>query len=106
MAFVITGKCLGERYGACVDVCPVEAMHYGDHEHAAMMVINPDTCIVCGACKPECPIDAIVESEDEAPEWAEWNKVAADIWPNASGEADGWEHRDSDDAPHNPENAA
>ena len=86
MSYIIIGKCMGERYGACVEVCPVEAMHYGDHDGAPMMVINPDTCIDCGACLPECPIAAIVDSEDLAPDWAEYNKAAADMWPNASTE--------------------
>ena len=66
MSYVIIGKCMGERYGACVEVCPVEAMHFGDHEGAMMMVINPDTCIDCGACIPECPYEAI-STEDEVP---------------------------------------
>jgi NAD-dependent dihydropyrimidine dehydrogenase PreA subunit len=74
MSYVIIGKCLGERYGSCVDVCPVEAMHFGDHEGQPMMVIHPDTCIDCGACLPECPIEAIVETEEESPEWAAINK--------------------------------
>ncbi len=105
MAYVIIGKCMGERYGACVDVCPVEAMHFGEHEGACMMVIHPETCIDCGACQPECPIDAIVAEADESPDWAEYNGKAAEIWPNASTEADGWEHRDGDEPPLNPENA-
>lgn len=105
MSYVIIGKCMGERYGACVDVCPVEAMHYGDHEGAAMMVIHPDTCIDCGACLPECPILAIVDTEDQAPEWAEYNKAAAEMWPNATDRS-GWELRDPSEPPHNPENAA
>jgi ferredoxin len=105
MAYVIIGKCLGERYGACVDVCPVEAMHFGDHEGQPMMVINPDTCIDCGACLPECPIAAIVDTVDQAPEWAEYNKAAAAMWPNATQQKDGWEHRDPSEPPHNPANA-
>ena len=104
MSYVITGKCLGERYGACVGVCPVEAMHYGDHEGQNMMVIHPATCIDCGACLPECPIAAIVDSEDQAPEWAEYNKGASGMWPNANDKA-GWALRDPSESPHNPANA-
>lgn len=105
MAFVVTGKCLGERYGACVDVCPTECFHFGDVEGAAMMVINPENCIDCGACLPECPILAIVDSEDQSPEWAEYNLQAAEMWPNAHTETEGWERRDPAEPPHNPENA-
>ena len=39
-----------------------------------MLYIPPDECIDCGACLPECPIEAIVETEEESPEWAEINK--------------------------------
>ena len=105
MAYVITGKCLGERYGACVAVCPAECMHYGDHEGTQMMIINPDTCIDCGACKPECPIDAIVDSEDQSPAWHDFAAKAVDIWPNAHTDEEGWEVRDASEPALNPENA-
>ena len=105
MSYVIIGKCMGERYGACVDVCPVECMHYGDAEGQMMMVIDPDTCIDCGACLPECPIAAIVDSEDQAPEWADYNKQAVTVWPNAHTDRDGWTMRDASEAPFNPDNA-
>jgi ferredoxin len=38
------------------------------------MIINPEECIDCGACLPECPIEAIVETEEESPDWAVINK--------------------------------
>ncbi len=82
MAFVVTGKCLGERYGACVDVCPTECFHYGDADGAAMMVINPEACIDCGACLPECPIGAIVETGDQDPEYT---KINAELTPTFKG---------------------
>ncbi|MFC1521921.1 indolepyruvate ferredoxin oxidoreductase subunit alpha [Elusimicrobiota bacterium] len=65
MAHVITQKCLGERYATCQPVCPVEAIHAGDYKGEAFMVIDPETCIDCGVCLPECPIGAIVASADE-----------------------------------------
>ena len=99
MAFVITGRCLGERYGACVPVCPCEVMHFGDHEGAPMMVIEPDPCIDCGACLPECPVAAIVDSPEEAPEWAEFNREAAALWPSAHGPDAAWEARAASDPP-------
>jgi ferredoxin len=73
MAFVITEKCLGERYATCVDVCPVECIHPVDHEGKPFMVIDPEVCIDCGVCLPECPIGAIVGSVGEDPGGAQLN---------------------------------
>ncbi len=102
MAYVITEKCLGERYATCVEVCPVDCIHPGEYQDEVFMVIDPDACIDCSLCKPECPIDAIVETEDEDPEWAEINrKLALD---------DGWtghdpvEVRPRNDPPRKPGN--
>ena len=74
MAHVINEKCLGEVYAACVDVCPVECIHPGDYKGEKFMIIDPDVCIDCGVCLPECPIGAIVGSVDESPDWAVVNK--------------------------------
>lgn len=63
MTYVVTDKCRNHRYTDCVDVCPVEAFHILPD----ILVINPETCIDCGACIPECPVDAIYEL-DEVPE--------------------------------------
>src|SRR5712692_10008156 len=74
VSYVITDKCLGERYATCVAVCPVDCIHPGDYQGEVFMIINPEECIDCGACLPECPIEAIVETEEESPEWAKINK--------------------------------
>ncbi|MEK6543718.1 MAG: ferredoxin family protein [Elusimicrobiota bacterium] len=74
MAYVINEKCLGEQYAACVAVCPVECIHPVDHNNKPFMIIDPDVCIDCGVCLPECPIGAIVASAAEAPADAELNK--------------------------------
>jgi len=73
MPHVIDEKCLGEVYAACVDVCPVDCIHPGEYKGEGFMVIDPETCIDCGVCLPECPIGAIVGSTDESPEWAQVN---------------------------------
>ena len=84
MAFVVTGACLDCVYTSCVDVCPVEAFH----EAPDRLLINPDTCIDCDACVPECPVEAIF-AEDNVPEdqqeWIELNKEAENhpVIPNA-----------------------
>ena len=78
MSHVILEKCLGERYASCVSVCPVDCIHPGDYKNEVFMVIHPETCIDCGACIPECPINAIVGTVDEAPEWG---KINAELAP-------------------------
>jgi len=62
MAFVITENCINCKYTDCVDVCPVDCFHEGPN----MLVIDPDECIDCTLCEPECPANAIY-SEDEVP---------------------------------------
>ena len=57
MTFVVTDHCRHCRYTDCVAVCPVECFH-GDAE---MLYIDPVVCIDCGACVPECPVEAIYE---------------------------------------------
>lgn len=74
MSYVITEKCLGERYATCQTVCPVDCIHSGEYKAEAFMIIDPDVCIDCGVCLPECPIGAIVPSVDEDPAWATINK--------------------------------
>jgi ferredoxin len=86
MAYVITEKCLGERYGDCVEVCPVDCIYPGEYQAegwdapAVFMVIDPELCIDCSLCKPACPIDAIVETEDEDEVYAEINAELSPEW--------------------------
>jgi len=100
MAYVINEKCLGERYASCVEVCPVDCIYPGEYKDKEFMVIDPEICITCGLCLPECPVGAIVESEEDAPEYAEINKELAPSWkdnPKAT-------NRPTDDPPRNPDN--
>ncbi|MGV3489348.1 MAG: indolepyruvate ferredoxin oxidoreductase subunit alpha [Tuberibacillus sp.] len=62
MAYVITSRCVGEKWEACMEVCPVNCIL----EAANMCYINPDICIDCGACKEVCPSGAIF-AEEEVP---------------------------------------
>lgn len=73
MSHVITQKCLGEQYASCVSVCPVDCIHAGEHNGELFMIIDPETCIDCGLCIPECPIDAIVGTVDQDEEGAKLN---------------------------------
>ena len=100
MAYVITSKCLGERYANCVEVCPVDCIHPGTYRDEVFMVIHPDNCIDCDLCKPACPIDAIVETEDDSPEWAEINAELAPDWEDNEAV----QMRERDDPPRKPGN--
>ena len=84
MSYVIVDKCLGERYATCVAVCPVDCIHPGEYQGEPFMIIDPEECIDCGACLPECPIEAIVETEEESPEWAAINKELTPTFKGAT----------------------
>jgi len=62
MTFVVTENCIKCKYQDCVEVCPVDCFYEGPN----FLVINPDECIDCALCEPECPANAIF-SEDELP---------------------------------------
>lgn len=81
MTFVVTDNCIKCKYMDCIEVCPVDCFHEGDN----MLVINPDDCIDCGVCEPECPAEAILS--DTVPgldPWLELNRKYATAWPNIS----------------------
>lgn len=65
MAHVVTEPCVKCRYTDCVTVCPVDCFH----EDAEMLVIDPVVCIDCGACIPECPVQAIFAADDVPDKW-------------------------------------
>ena len=60
MTYVITENCIKCKYTDCVEVCPVDCFHEGPN----FLVINPEECIDCSLCEPECPINAIISDED------------------------------------------
>ncbi|MGH2460338.1 MAG: 4Fe-4S dicluster domain-containing protein [Chloroflexota bacterium] len=65
MAYVITEACIGVLDQSCVDVCPVDCIHF-EAGTDRMLFINPEECIDCGACEPACPVNAIYP-EDAVP---------------------------------------
>jgi ferredoxin len=101
MAYVITEKCLGERYATCVDVCPVDCIYPGEYQGEEFMVIHPDVCVACGLCLPECPIGAIVDNEEESPEWGVINAKLSELW----GDNPKVPERPRNDPPRKPGNA-
>ena len=64
MAYIITETCIDVKDKACAEVCPVDCIHPIDGEGEPMLYIDPDECIDCGACEPECPVEAIFAEED------------------------------------------
>ncbi len=81
MAFVITENCIKCKYTDCVEVCPVDCFYEGPN----FLAINPDECIDCALCEPECPIEAIVSEDDLKPEQLEFKELNAKFskkWPN------------------------
>jgi len=80
MTYVVTENCIKCKYTDCVDVCPVDCFREGPN----FLVIDPDECIDCTLCEPECPAEAIF-AEDDLPDsqqqFLELNAELAKIWP-------------------------
>ena len=72
MTYIITEPCVGEKDGACVDVCPVDCIYTTDEDE--IYYINPEECIDCAACDPVCPVTAIFPEDSVPEEWQSWIK--------------------------------
>ncbi len=77
MTFVVIDACVRCKYTDCVEVCPVDCFYEGEN----MLVINPDECIDCGVCEPECPVEAIKPESEALLPWVEINREYAMKWP-------------------------
>jgi ferredoxin len=95
MAYVVTESCIKCKYTDCVDVCPVDCFREGPN----MLVIDPDECIDCTLCVPECPVEAIFAEDDVPPEQRAFiatNAELAKMWKpiverkDAPADADEW----------------
>ena len=76
MAYVIAEPCVDVMDQACVDVCPVDCIHFEEGKDR-MLYIEPDECIDCGACEPECPTTAIFEESELPTKWAVYKDINA-----------------------------
>ena len=96
MTFVVTEQCIKCKYTDCVEVCPVDCFHEGPN----FLVIDPDECIDCTLCEPECPVEAILSEDDLSEEQQSYLELNADLsreWPvitekkDAPADADEWQ---------------
>ncbi len=79
MTYIVNEKCIKCKLTDCVEVCPVDCFYEGEN----MLVINPDECIDCGVCEPECPIEAIEpDTNKNTEEMLLVNKEFSTKWPN------------------------
>jgi ferredoxin len=95
MTYVVSEACIRCKYTDCVDVCPVDAFREGPN----FLAIDPDECIDCGVCVPECPVAAIFEENDlpaKEAEFIDLNARLSKTWPMivrrkaALADADDW----------------
>lgn len=78
MTFVVTESCIKCKYTDCVDVCPVDCFKEGPN----FLIIDPDGCIDCAVCVPECPVEAIVPGHEvKEVFWTDLNARLSSTWP-------------------------
>ena len=82
MTYLVTDNCIRCKHMDCVEVCPVDCFYEGEN----FLAINPDECIDCGVCTPECPVGAIVPENaldfEERERWTDINLKYSLLWPN------------------------
>ena len=76
MTYVITEPCIDLLDKSCVEVCPVDCIHFEEGTDRKLY-IDPDECIDCGACEPVCPVTAIFAEDDVPDQWKEYTELDA-----------------------------
>lgn len=79
MTYVITEACIEQKDQSCVAVCPVDCIH----DVGPMLLIDPESCIDCGACEPECPVQAIFRDDSLPDQWSHYTAINA-AWDDQS----------------------
>jgi ferredoxin len=80
MTYVVTEACIKCKHTDCVDVCPTDAFREGPN----FLAIDPDECIDCTLCVPECPVEAIFAEDDVPREQRDFIAINAELakaWP-------------------------
>ena len=77
MTFVVTEACIKCKLTDCVEVCPVDCFHEGPN----FLVIDPDECIDCTLCEPECPVEAIFHEDNLAEDQLPFVELNAELAP-------------------------
>ena len=98
MTHTVTEACIKCKYTDCVDVCPVDCFREGPN----FLTIDPDECIDCAVCIPECPVNAILPEEDVPQDQMKFIPINAELakkWPSitkrkpAPADADEWKDK-------------
>jgi ferredoxin len=87
MTHLVTENCIQCKHTDCVEVCPVDCFYEGPN----FLAINPDECIDCGVCIPECPVDAIIQDDNTAFDivfWTDLNTKLSKQWPGITKKKD------------------
>lgn len=96
MTYVVTDNCILCKYTDCVEVCPVDCFHEGPN----FLAIDPDECIDCALCEPECPAEAIFAEDDVPNDQQHFTALNAELaanWPvitekkDALADAEKWD---------------
>jgi ferredoxin len=80
MSYVVTESCIKCKHTNCVPVCPVDCFHEGPN----FLAIDPEACIDCGVCEPECPVKAIKPDDRLGPDeiiYLQLNRELSQLWP-------------------------
>ena len=98
MSHIVTANCNDCKYTDCCVVCPVECFYQDD----MMLYIDPNDCIDCEACVPECPVEAIFAEANTPSQWTSYiqiNKERAEALKAQGGDAHITEKHDPKEGP-------
>lgn len=88
MTYLVTDNCIKCKHTDCVSVCPVDCFYEGEN----FLAIDPETCIDCGVCEPECPVNAIVVdsalNDEERAKWEDINRLVTSWGVNITEKKD------------------